>query len=50
MKKSNSMTTDAVGDHLAVLRRAGLVQCAQDGRVVLDVRTAARDLVAATEG
>jgi len=51
LARSLSMTTGAVGDHLAVLRRAGLVQRARDGRVVLYARTAVGDaLVAATNG
>jgi DNA-binding transcriptional ArsR family regulator len=49
LARSLGMATGAVGDHLAVLRRAGLVQRARDGRVVLYVRTAVGDaLVAAT--
>jgi len=51
LARSLGMTTGAVGDHLAVLRRAGLVQRARDGRVVLYARTAVGDaLVAATNG
>ncbi|MEZ0110106.1 DNA-binding transcriptional ArsR family regulator [Catenulispora sp. EB89] len=51
LARSLSMTTGAVGDHLAVLRRAGLVHRARDGRVVLYARTAIGDaLVAATNG
>jgi DNA-binding transcriptional ArsR family regulator len=49
LARSLGMTTGAVGDHLAVLRRAGLVHRARDGRVVLYVRTAVGEaLVAAT--
>ena len=51
LARSLSMTTGAVGDHLAVLLRAGLVHRARDGRVVLYARTPVGDaLVAATNG
>jgi DNA-binding transcriptional ArsR family regulator len=51
LARSLGLATGAVGDHLAVLRRAGLVHRARDGRVVLYVRTAMGNaLVAATDG
>ena len=50
LARSLGMATGAVGDHLAVLRRAGLVERARDGRVVLYVRTAVGDAVVAGAG
>ena len=51
LARSLGMTTGAVGDHLAVLRRAGLVHRARDGRAVLYTRTAVGEaLVAAASG
>ncbi|MBS2539977.1 winged helix-turn-helix transcriptional regulator [Catenulispora sp. NF23] len=47
LARTLGMTTGAVGDHLAVMRRAGLVARARDGRVVLYARTAVGDALAA---
>ncbi|WP_027342076.1 ArsR/SmtB family transcription factor [Hamadaea tsunoensis] len=46
LARSLTMAPGAVGDHLAVLRRAGLVRGARDGRSVLYERTALGDAVA----
>jgi DNA-binding transcriptional ArsR family regulator len=43
LARSLTMATGAVGDHLSVLRRAGLVRRARDGRAVLYQRTALGD-------
>ncbi|MEY9930850.1 DNA-binding transcriptional ArsR family regulator [Catenulispora sp. GP43] len=48
LARTLGMTTGAVGDHLAVMRRAGLVDRARDGRVVLYARTAVGDALAAS--
>lgn len=50
LARSLQMATGAVGDHLAVLLRAGLVRRARDGRSVLYRRTALGDAIAATTG
>jgi DNA-binding transcriptional ArsR family regulator len=50
LARSLRMATGAVGDHLAVLLRAGLVRRARDGRSVLYQRTALGDAVAAATG
>jgi DNA-binding transcriptional ArsR family regulator len=46
LARSLGMTTGAVGDHLAVLRRAGLLRRARDGRSVLYERTPLGDAMA----
>jgi DNA-binding transcriptional ArsR family regulator len=48
LARTLGMATGAVGDHLAVMRRAGLVDRARDGRVVLYARTAVGDALAAS--
>ncbi|MEU7050859.1 DUF5937 family protein [Streptomyces eurythermus] len=50
LAQSLRMSVGAVGDHLAVLRRAGLVSRTRDGRSVLYHRTALGDAMAATTG
>lgn len=50
LAKSLSLATGAVGDHLAVLRNAGLVTRARAGRSVLYRRTPLGDALAATAG
>jgi DNA-binding transcriptional ArsR family regulator len=47
LARSLGMATGAVGDHLAVLLRAGLLRRARDGRSVLYQRTALGDAIAA---
>lgn len=48
LARTLGMATGAVGDHLAVMRRAGLVDRARDGRVVLYARTAIGEALAAS--
>ncbi|MCC9309822.1 winged helix-turn-helix domain-containing protein [Kitasatospora sp. RB6PN24] len=51
LARSLGMAPGAVGDHLAVLRRAGLLNRARDGRTVLYYRTpVAQALLGATQG
>jgi DNA-binding transcriptional ArsR family regulator len=47
LARATSLATGAVGDHLAVLRRAGLVDGTRAGRSVLYRRTALGDALAA---
>jgi len=48
LARSLGLATGAVGDHLGVLLRAGLVRRARDGRSVLYARTPLGDALAAT--
>ncbi|SNY66395.1 Helix-turn-helix domain-containing protein [Paractinoplanes atraurantiacus] len=49
LARAYGMTVGAVGDHLKVLHRAGLVERARDGRSVLYRRTALGDALATAE-
>jgi DNA-binding transcriptional ArsR family regulator len=50
LARSLGMATGAVGDHLAVLLRAGMLRRARDGRSVLYQRTPLGDAIAAATG